>query len=243
MASGAGSEAQTTESRRVLTVDDDPVTLEILRGSLEHAGFEVWSAESGEEALQLLETRGLPHLAIIDIVMPGIDGIDLCARIQEFIDLPVIMLTGVNDTKVVVDVIRRLAEDYIVKPFEAPELVARVERLLRRIGDYSYALEPRIRIDEHLEVELARQLVFVDGRRIELTPTETKLLYILIRNAGHTLLTGYLLQRLWPLEEVFEDTLRTHIYRLRKKIEPAKGPPRYVLTRRGFGYSFPKLED
>lgn len=240
-ASEKGSQAQTLESRRILTVDDDPATLEILRAALEHAGFEVWGAESGEEALQILETRGLPHLALVDIVMPGMDGIELCARIQEFIDLPIIMLTGVRDTTTVVDVIRRLAEDYIIKPFEVAEVLARVDRLLRRIGDFSYALEPRVRVDEQLEVELARQLVFVDGRRVELTPTETKLLYILMRNAGHTLLTDYLLKRLWPLEEVFEDTLRTHVYRLRKKIETRKGRPRYVITRRGFGYTFPKI--
>lgn len=240
MASGTGNGAQAPESKRILTVDDDPTILHLLKATLERAGFEVWGAESGEEALQVLETRGLPHLAVIDIVMPGMDGIELCARIQEIIDLPIIMLTGVRDTTTVVDVIRRLAEDYVVKPFEAEELVARVERLLRRIGDFSYALEPRIRVDERLEVELARQLVYVDGEPVELTPTETKLLYILMRNAGHTLLTGYLLKRLWPLEEVFEDTLRTHVYRLRKKIEPSKGRPRYLLTRRGFGYSFPK---
>ncbi len=240
MSSGKGSGARALESKRILTVDDDPVVRRVLSAALEDAGFEIWGAESGEEALRLLETRGLPHLAVVDIVMPGMDGIELCARLQEFIDLPIIMLTGVTDTKTVVDVIRRLAEDYVVKPFKAPELVARVERLLRRIGDFSYALEPRIRIDERLEVELARQLAFVDGQQVELTPTETKLLYLLMRSAGHTLLTGYLLKRLWPLEEVFEDALRTHVYRLRKKIEASPRRPRYVITRRGFGYTFPK---
>ena len=114
---------------------------------------------------------------------------------------------------------------------------------LRRIGDFSYALEPRVRIDERLEVELARQLVYVKGTPVELTPTETKLLYLLMRSAGHTLLTGYLLKRLWPLEEVFEDALRTHVYRLRKKVEASPRRPRYILTRRGFGYTFPKLAD
>lgn len=240
MSGKTGGGARKLESKRILTVDDDPVTRKILKLALEQAGFEVWGADSGEEALQMLETLGLPHLAVIDIVMPGMDGIELSARLQEFIDLPIIMLTGVNDTRTVVDVINRLAEDYVVKPFEAEELVARVDRLLRRIGDYSYALEPRIRVDGRLEVEFARQLAYVDGKQVELTPTETKLLYLLMRNAGHTLLTGYLLRRLWPLEEVFEDALRTHVYRLRKKIEASARRPRYVLTRRGFGYSFRK---
>ncbi len=227
---------------RILTVDDDPLISEILRTEFEEAGFEVWSATSGQEALAVLETRGLPHLAVVDIMMPGMSGIEFCSRVQEFIDLPIIMLTGVTDTRTVVDAIRRLAEDYMVKPFEAAELIARAERLLRRIGDFSYALEPRIEIDRYLAIEFARQLAFVNGEQVELTPTETKLLYILMRNAGHTMLTEYLLRRLWPLEEVFEDALRTHVYRLRKKIEATPRQPRYVVTRRGFGYTFPKYE-
>ncbi len=240
MASGTTSGEQASAPRRILTVDDDPEMLEVLGEALEGAGFEVWRADSGPEALRLLETRGLPHLAVVDIVMPWMDGIELSSRIQEFIDLPIIMLTAVRDTSTVVDVIRRLAEDYVVKPFEVAELLARIDRVLRRIGDFSYALEPRIRVDERLEVELARQLVYVGNRQVELTPTETKLLSILMRNAGHTLLTGYILGRLWPMEQVFEDTLRTHVYRLRKKIEVSPRNPRYIVTRRGFGYSFPK---
>ncbi len=225
---------------RILAVDDDPVIRDVVTAALSDAGFEVWPATSGQEALNLLETHGLPHLAVVDIVMPGMDGIELATKIQEFIDLPVIMLTGVDDTKTVVNAIRKLAEDYVTKPFEAAELVARIESLLRRIGDFSYVLEPRIRVDARLEVEFARQLAYVEGETVELTPTECKLLYILMRNAGHTLLTDYLLRRLWPFEEVFEDALRTHIYRLRKKIEPEPRNPIYVLTRRGFGYSFPQ---
>ena len=228
------------KSYRILAVDDDVVIRDVVTAALTEAGYEVWSASSGQEALNFLETRGLPHLAVVDIMMPGMNGIELAGKIQEFIDLPIIMLTGVDDTTTVVDAIRKLAEDYVIKPFEAAELVARIERLLRRIGDFSYALEPRIRVDERLEVEFARQLAYVEGQPVDLTPTETKLLYILMRNAGHTLLTDYLLRRLWPLEEVFEDALRTHIYRLRKKIEESPRQPVYVLTRRGLGYSFPK---
>ena len=232
----------TPQSYRILAVDDDAATLEILRAELAAAGYEVWLAQSGQDALQLLETRGLPHLAVIDIKMPGMSGLELSARIQEILDLPIIMLTAVTDTKTVVDAISRLAEDYVTKPYETAELMARIDRLLRRIGNFSYVLEPRIQIDERLEVEFARQLIFVDGRRVELTPTENKLLYILMRNAGHTVLTDYLLRRLWPLEEVFEDALRTHVYRLRKKIEPETRRPRYVMTRRGLGYTFPKKD-
>lgn len=226
---------------RVLTVDDDPLISEILRSEFEDAGFEVWAATSGREALKVLETRGLPHLAVVDIKMPGMSGIELCSQIQETTDLPIIMLTGVADSRTVVDAIRRLAEDYVVKPFKAAELVARAERLLRRIGDFSYAFAPRIEVDQYLAIELVRQLAFVKGKPIELTPTEAKLLYLLMGNAGRTTPTEYLLRRLWPLEEVFEDALRTHVYRLRKKIEPNPRKPRYIVTQRGFGYLFPKV--
>ncbi len=227
--------------RRVLAVDDDPSIRKIVQASLETADLEVWPAESGQQALEIIETRGLPHLAVIDIKMPGMTGLQLSAKIQEFLDLPIIMLTAVNNTQTEVHAINQLAEDYVTKPFTPEVLVARVQSLLRRIADFSYASEPKIQIDQRLAIEFARQIAYVDGRVVELTPTETKLLYILMRGAGHTLLTDYLLQRLWPREEVFEDALRTHVYRLRKKIEASTRCPKYVLTRRGLGYSFPKL--
>jgi DNA-binding response OmpR family regulator len=117
--------------------------------------------------------------------------------------------------------------------------VARVQRVLRHIGDFAYTLEPVTRVDDRLAVDFAHQQALVGGQPVPLTPTETKLLYILMRNAGRTVTTGFLLRRLWPLEEVFEDTLRAHIHRLRRKIEPTPAQPRYIVTERGIGYSFP----
>ena len=239
MSNGSQNWSPTPSSHRILVVDDDPVVQRITGAALTEAGFEVWTAGSGRQALEILDTRGLPHLALIDIRMPEMGGIELSDRLQEFIDLPIIMMTVVADKKTIVETIRSVAEDYITKPFQPEELVARVQRLLRRITDFSYALEPRIRIDGRLELEFARRLALVDGQPVDLTPTETKLLYILIRSAGHTVLTEYLTQRLWPLEHVVEDALRTHIYRLRRKIELSPRSPRYVLTKRGLGYSFP----
>ena len=170
--------------------------------------------------------------------MPGMSGYKLCSQIQEFTDLPIITLTSVDDKGTVADTLRTIAEDYVVKPFDPGEFLARIERLLRRIGDFAYALEPRIQVDERLQVEFARRTAYVDGETVELTPTETKLLYILMRNAGRTVVTDHLIRRMWPLDEVFEEALRTHIYRLRRKIEPAVNKPRYLITRRGIGYSF-----
>ncbi len=232
----------TASEGRILVVDDNAEMRSIERLALEGAGFEVWTAASGEEAFELLEKRGLPHLALVDIMMPGMSGLELCRRIHEFIDLPIIMVTAVDEPKTVVDAIERFAEDYLTKPVNEKELVARVRRLLRRIGDFSYTLEPRVRVDERLEIEFARQQAILDGQAVALTPTETKLLYILMRNAGRTVRTDFMLRRLWPLEEVFEDSLRSHIYRLRQKIELSPKRPRYVVTQRGLGYRFPDLK-
>lgn len=181
----------------------------------------------------------MPHLAVVDINMPGMNGLHFCETVQEFSDLPVIMLSAIDEEETIVGSISRYAEDYVTKPFSPRELVARLERVLRRIGDYSYTWDVLTRIDEHLAVDIPHQRALVGDQTVALTPTETKLLYLLMRNAGHTVSTDFLLRRLWPMEEVFEDTLRVHIHRLRHKIEPAPSRPRYILTERGLGYSFP----
>ena len=224
---------------RILVVDDDALILRMVKDKLENAGFEVFTASSGQHAMDVIGRRGLPHLAIVDINMPGMSGFDFCQTVQAFSDLPVIMLTAVDEEETVIRGINYYAEDYITKPFSPRELVARVQRVLRRIGDFAYTLDPTIRIDDYLAVDFAHQQVSVGGKTTPLTPTESKLLYILIRNASRTVTSDFLLRRLWPMEEVFEDTLRVHIHRLRQKIEPAPSQPQYILTERGLGYSFP----
>jgi DNA-binding response OmpR family regulator len=225
-------------SQRILVVDDDPAILRLVGDKLDRAGFEVWTATSGQQALDVIAQRGLPHLAVVDIMMPGMDGFEFCRTVQRFTDLPVIMLTAVEEEETVIRGIEHFAEDYITKPFSPRELVARVQRVLRRIGDFAYALKPVTRADDRLAVDFAHQQAIIDGRAVSLTPTETKVLYILMRNAGRTVTTDFLLRRLWPLEEVFEDVLRVHIHRLRQKIEPAPGKPHYLVTERGLGYRF-----
>jgi DNA-binding response OmpR family regulator len=230
-----------TESnlQRILVVDDDPAIRRLLKDKLEGAGFEVWTAASGSHALEIIERRGMPHLAVVDINMPGMNGLRFCETVQQFSDLPVIMLSAVDEEETIVDSISRYAEDYITKPFSPRELVARTERVLRRFGDYSYTWDVVTRIDDYLAIDIPHQRALAGDQTVALTPTETKLLYLLMRNAGHTVSTAFLLRRLWPMEEVFEDTLRVHIHRLRHKIEPAPSRPRYILTERGLGYSFP----
>lgn len=226
--------------QRILTVEDEPSNRLLTQTALESAGFEVWPAASAEEALQILDKRGLPHLALFDIRLPGLSGLKLARQIQEYIDLPIIMLTSVEDPKIVVGAIDDVAEDYIRKPCDPSEIVARVRRLLRRIGDYNYTQDPMVQIDDRLAVEFSKRQAIVEGTRVDLTPTETKLLYILMRSAGRPVQTDYLLRRLWPMQEVFEEALRTHVYRLRQKIEISPKKPRYVLTLRGLGYKFPQ---
>jgi DNA-binding response OmpR family regulator len=225
--------------QRILVVDDDPDILRLVSSKLDHAGFQVWTADSGKKALDLVNRNGLPHLAIVDLMMPGMDGFEFCQTVQQFSDLPVIMLTAIDAEETVIRGIRYFAEDYVIKPFSPRELVARVERVLRRIGDFAYALEPVIQVDRRLAVDFAHQQVIVDNQPISVTPTETKILYILMRNAGRVVTTDFLLRRLWPFEEVFEDTVRVHIHRLRQKIESMPAQPYYIITERGAGYSFP----
>jgi DNA-binding response OmpR family regulator len=230
-----------TGFRNILVVDDDVDLLRLISSSLKEAGFEVWPASSAERALELVAQRGPPHLAIVDILLPGLDGLGLARKLQEWSDLPIVMLTSVDEEETVVQAIERFAEDYIVKPLKPRELVARIERVLRRIGDFAYTLEPVVRIDERLAVDFAHQRALVESRPVPLTATETKLLYVLVRNAGRVVESDFLLRRLWPHEEVFEDTLRVHIHRLRGKIEPTPSRPRYIVTERGLGYRFPLL--
>ncbi len=227
-----------TTDQRILVVDDDQAILRLVRDKLVRVGFEVQMAASGHEALDRITARGLPHLAIVDIHMPGMDGFEFCQAVQQFSDLPVILLTAVDEKETVIRGIEYYAEDYITKPFSPRELVARVRRVLRRIGDFAYALDPLTRVDDRLAVDFAHQLVFVDGQSVPLTPTETKLLYILMRNAGRVVLTEFILHRLWPMEDTFVDALRVHVHRLRQKIEPVPPQPHYILTERGVGYSF-----
>lgn len=224
--------------QRILVVDDDAAIRRLVQDKLEGAGYEVFAAASGQAALDVIGRRGMPHLAIVDLNMPGMNGFQFCEAIQQFSDLPIIMLSAVDEEETIIQGINRYAEDYVTKPFSPRELVARVERVLRRIGDFAYTLELSTQVDPRLAVDFPHQSAVVDGQAIALTPTETKLLYLLMRNAGRVVTTDFLLRRLWPMEEVFEDTLRVHVHRLRQKLEPVPSRPIYVLTERGLGYSF-----
>ncbi len=224
---------------KILVVDDSHTVRHSVRHVLEDAGYEVIEAEGGLEALTRIKKKGMPHLALVDLNMPGMDGFTFCKKVHQFSDLPIVMLTSVDDESTVVQGLEEHAEDYIVKPFRKAELVARIKRVLGRMESYAYTFDPIIEIDERLAVDLPNRKAFVNTDKLSLTPTEAKLLYILIKNAGRTVSTEYLLQRVWPLDDAFEDRLHAHIYRLRKKIEIDPKSPTYVVSDWGKGYTFP----
>jgi len=226
------------KSRKILVVDDDPGLVTMLETKLILEGFEVLTARSGLQALNVIEQHGLPHLAIVDIVMPEMDGLAFCQAVQAFSDFPIIMLTSVDDEETTVHALNLYAEDYVIKPFRPRELIARVRRVLRRLGDSVYTFDQATRVDDRLVVDFTHQRVIVNGETIEMTPTETKLLYILLRQAGQVSSMDYLQHRLWPHGAVVEEALRVNIHRLRQKIEPDPRNPIYLHTHRGEGYRF-----
>jgi DNA-binding response OmpR family regulator len=225
--------------QRLLVIEDERDMARTIEYTLQRAGYEVLCAVCATDALNLIDQTGLPHLAVVDIMLPGMDGFEFCRRVQQYSDLPVVILSAMADADTVIQGIRLYAEDYVTKPFNPRELVARIERVLRRIGDFAYALGPVTQVDDHLAVDFAHQQAFVRGQPVPITPVETKILYILMRNAGRVVTTDFLLRRLWPFDDVFEDALRVHIHRLRRKIEPNPTCANYILTQRGAGYSFP----
>lgn len=227
-------------AKRILVIDDNTHTLHLVRRALEEAGFEVDTKSSAEEALIHIGAKGLPHLAIVDIHMSGMNGLEFCEKVQEYSDLPIIMLTAVENEETIVQTIELYAEDYMTKPFSPKELVARVNRVLRRLGDFAYTLEPVIFIDQNLQVNFSECSALVGGEQISLTPTETKLLFILMRNAGQVVTADFLLRRLWPREAAFEDRLRVYVHRLRRKIEPTDYQ-QYIVSERGIGYRFQSI--
>lgn len=244
MNSNGKSDNRESQSLSILVVDDSVEALEILRRTLERVGYRVWTAISGEEALHHVADRGLPQLAIVDLHMPpGMDGFELCERLNQFSDLPVIMLTAVDEADTVVRAIQQFAEDYVIKPFSPSELVARIKRVLDRVGQFPYSTSSPLQVDPKLSIDFAGRKLLKDGETSSLTPTEARLLYILMRHSGETVETEFLLRRMWPREITYEDRLHVYVHRLRNKLKEVEGKHQYVISERGVGYRFqPRAE-
>jgi len=227
------------ESYRILVVDDNHGLLNAVGMALSQERFRSLTVDSGEAALELMREVGLPHLALVDINMPpGMDGFEFCEAVHEFSDLPIIMLTAIGDEETIVQAIEHHAEDYITKPFSTAVLMARVRRVLRSVGEFASVLEPSAMIDQHLSVNFADCRLTVDGSSVTLTPTETKLLYILMRSAGQPIPAQFIKRRLWPDVVQDEGRLRVNVHRLRQKLENVQPAHRYIVAQRNAGYTF-----
>lgn len=224
--------------KRLLIVDDDPAILLQLKDSFEAEGYQVALFQTPAEALAYVQAHGLPHLALVDLELPDMPGFNFSARLKRMGDVPIIFITGNDDINTIVDGLRRYADDYVVKPFKVAELSARVKRVLSRIADFSFVHAPVITVDDWLSVDFSRSRIVAGGREHLLTRTEVGLLHILMRNSGRVVPAELLLARVWPTQEVYEDTLRVHMHRLRRKLEQDVHHPKYILTERGIGYRF-----
>ena len=222
-------------ARRVLVCDDEPQILRALRVVLREAGFDVVPAETAREALDRAAVEP-PEAAIIDLVLPDGDGVEVCRALREWSRMPIIVLSAVGDEEEKVRALEAGADDYVVKPFAPRELVARLQATLRRAGEGQD--EPAIEA-EGLTIDLAARTVRRDGVEIHLTPIEFSLLRTLARQRGRLMTHRALLVEVWgPGYADDTQVLRTHIANLRRKIEPAGETPRYIRTDPGVGYRF-----
>jgi DNA-binding response OmpR family regulator len=230
-------------SMTVLVVDDEPRLVDVVRMNLEVEGYRVVEAANGYEALDRLK-QDLPDLVILDVMMPELDGFETLRRIRAVSNVPVIMLTVRNEES---DRIRGLeigADDYISKsPFSPRELLTRVKALLRRTFTPSPARKTTIVVDKDLTIDFSKREVWVRGEKVTLRPTEYRLLYHLVNNAGRMMTHETLLSRVWGHEYRDESHyLRLYITYLRQKLERDPAHPKYILTERGVGYRFRELE-
>ena len=224
--------------RRILVVDDEPRMIHFIRLNLEHDGFDVVEASSGTQALAQLRDR-LPDLVLLDVMMPDLDGFETLRLLREFSTVPVIMLTAKGDEEDRVRGLELGADDYVTKPFSPRELVSRVRAVLRRTESPASAAHEPVRVDDRLTIDFDRREVRVEGHLVRLRPTEYRLLYHLVQNAGWVVPHDQLLAKVWGYEYRDETHyLRLYINYLRQKLEKDPAHPEYILTERGVGYRF-----
>jgi two-component system, OmpR family, KDP operon response regulator KdpE len=222
----------------ILVVDDDLQTLWLLSTLLKYNGFEVVTTHVPDESLRLAQTQP-PDLVLLDVMMPDIDGWEVCRRLREFTDVPVIFLTA-KDT--IPDVVKGLeigGDDYIIKPFDSHELVARIKAHLRRRKAEATPAQELTFGNGELTINLPAREVTAHGKCVDLTPTEFNLLMRLAQNAGRVLTRGELISQVWGAENrASMESLKLYIYYLRRKIERDPERPEFILTSRGVGYRF-----
>ena len=229
------------DRKSVLVVDDEARILEALSINLEMEGYNVVCASNGYEALQKI-TQELPDLVILDGMMPEMDGFETLQSIREISTVPVIMLTVMGEETDKVKGLELGADDYITKPFSPRELVTRVKAMLRRAQMPMSIPKTELRVDDDMTIDFSRRKILVRGKEVRLRPTEYRLLYHLVNNAGHVLTHETLLRRVWGNEYRDEDHyVWLYITYLRKKLEKDPKHPEYIIGERGIGYRFKEL--
>ena len=223
---------------RILVVDDEPRMIRFIQMNLELEGYEVIQANNGFEALNQVRDA-LPDLVILDVMMPNLDGFETLRMLREVSAVPVIMLTVKADEEDKVRGLELGADDYVTKPFSPKELSSRVKAVLRRTEMPAPVEKKILKIDDYLQIDFDHRVVVAGGQEVKLRPTEYRLLYHLVNNAGRIMTHAQLLSKAWGYEYRDEDHyLRLYITYLRQKIEPEPAKPRYILTERGVGYRF-----
>jgi DNA-binding response OmpR family regulator len=222
-----------------LIVDDDPPSLKMTAFLLAEEGYEVITADNGLDALRLVEQQ-MPDLAILDVMMPGLDGLQVTQRIRRSMNLPIIILSAKGETADRVSGLDVGADDYLAKPFEPAELLARVRSVLRRADAYTFG-EPQSAVSASgLQLEpITNTVRLPDDTKVELTPIEFRLLHCLMRNPGRIVTHDQIISNVWGYDyDGYSNQIAVYVRRLRIKIENDPDNPRYVLTVRGLGYKF-----
>jgi two-component system KDP operon response regulator KdpE len=225
-------------NKKILVVDDEERMARFIRLNLEHDGFQVMEAYKGMQAVQVLRDQ-LPDVVLLDVMLPDIDGFEVLQLIREVSTVPVIMLTAKGEEDDRVRGLELGADDYVTKPFSPRELVSRVRAVLRRVETSGLGGKEVIEVDEHLRLDFSRREVWLDDKLVKLRPTEYRLLYHLVQNAGWVLTYDQILSKVWGYEYRDEPHyVRLYVNYLRQKLEKDPTNPKYILTERGVGYRF-----
>lgn len=226
----------------VLVVDDDAPSAKMTSFLLKEEGYTVRTADNGRDALRIVETEPV-DLVILDVLMPPPDGYEVCRRIREKYEVPIIFLSAKGETSDKVAGLELGADDYLAKPFEPSELLARVKAVMRRTETFMMADSGTLLDLGDLQLDpVTNRLVWADGRSVKLTPIEFRLLHCLMRNAGRTLTHDLLLNAVWGYDyDGYSNQISVYVRRLRSKIEEDPANPKYLITVRGLGYKFERL--
>ena len=223
-------------NKRILVVDDEERIVRFIRLNLEQDGFQVVEAFTGKQAMEKLR-QALPDLILLDVMLPDLDGFEVLRMVRENHDVPIIMLTAKTEEDDRVRGLELGADDYVTKPFSPRELVSRVRAVLRRTEGRE--TQGVIEVDDRLKIDFDRRQVWVEGKLVKLRPTEYRLLYHLVQNAGWVVTHDQILAKVWGYEYRDEPHyLRLYVNYLREKLEKDPANPKYILTERGVGYRF-----